>query len=94
MSKNFLSGKLSWRDFEILACICTLIINIACLVLIYLYVSQRCAEIFLSGDDCGVGIGWYCLAAGLVGTGAYSGWMLYLLEKERAGLTGEQVPEH
>ncbi|MFZ1128932.1 hypothetical protein [Methanoregula sp.] len=39
--------------------------------------------IFLSGDDCGVGIGWFGLAAGLTGTGVYSGWKLYRMERER-----------
>jgi len=79
VSINFLTYGLSWRDFEAIACICTLIISTESLVLIYLIVTRRCAEIIFAGDDCGVGIGWFYIAAGLVGTGVYSAWMLYRL---------------
>ncbi|WP_292370641.1 hypothetical protein [Methanoregula sp. UBA64] len=40
--------------------------------------------IFLLGDDCGVGIIWFVMAAAVVGTGIYSAWLMYLMEKERA----------
>ncbi|MFA5267967.1 MAG: hypothetical protein WC379_08340 [Methanoregula sp.] len=80
---HFLTSKLSWRDFDILACICTLLISTESLILIYFIITRRCAEIFLIGDDCGVGIGWFCIAAGLVGTGMYAGWMLYRLTCRR-----------
>jgi hypothetical protein len=76
---HFLTNKLSWRDFETIACICTLVISTESLILIYRIVTRSCAEIFMTGDDCGVGIGWFGLAAGLAGTGVYSGWMLYRL---------------
>jgi hypothetical protein len=85
VSIHFLTSKLSWRDFETIACICTLVISTGSLILIYLNVTRSCAEIFISGDDCGVGIGWFGLAAGLAGTGVYSGWMLYRRTGGRGG---------
>jgi hypothetical protein len=84
VSKHFLNCNITWRDLELAACACAFIISIACLVLIYYIINRSCAEIFLSGDDCGVGIGWFVMAVAVVGTGIYSAWLLYLMEKERA----------
>ena len=93
VSIHFPTSKLSRRDLEIIACTCTLVISTGSLILIYLIVTRSCAEIFLSGDDCGIGIGWFGLAAGLAGTGVYAGWMLYRMERERFCSTKAQVPD-
>jgi len=78
--------EITWRDLEIAAYGCTFILSISCLILIYLGVFRRCMLIFLLGDDCGVGLIWFVLAAAVVGTGIYSAWLLYLMEKERGDL--------
>ena len=90
VSIHFLTSKLSWRDFETIACICTLIISTESLILIYLIVTRRCAEIFLTGDDCGVGIGWFGLAAGLAGTWCIRG-DAYRMVREQFCLTNARV---
>ena len=69
----------SWRDFETIACACCIILSILCLVLISVTVSRECNEIFLSGDDCGVGYGWSGLAGGFIVIGAISAWEIYRL---------------
>lgn len=83
---------ITWQDLETAACGCTFIISISGLILIYLGIFRRCTLIFLMGDDCGVGLIWFVLAAAFVGTGIYSAWLLYQMEKERAGLTDTRGP--
>jgi hypothetical protein len=56
------------------------------LAYLILSVSTRCEQIFRENGeeyDCGVGVGWLGLAAMFVGTGIYSGWMLYRMEGTR-----------
>lgn len=50
VSIKFLTNERSWRDFERIACICTLIISTGSLILICLIVTRRCAEIILAGE--------------------------------------------
>ncbi len=68
-------------------------------MLAYLFFSvlAQCEQIFRENGGqygCGVGIGWFCLAAGLAGTGGYSGWMLYRLNRRegRARISGCDIP--
>jgi len=84
VSKHFQDCNITWRDLETAAYGGTFILSISCLILIYLGVFRRCMLIFLLGDDCGVGIIWFVMAAAVVGTGIYSAWLMYLMEKERA----------
>ena len=86
---NLSIKHLTLQDLKLAVCACTFIVSIACLVLIYYIIDRSCAEIFLSGDDCGVGFGWFVMAAAVLGTGIYSAWLLYLMEKERASSKNE-----
>jgi hypothetical protein len=51
--------------------------------MIFVSVSRECDTIFMSGDDCGVGIGWFGLSAGVIVIGVFSAWKVYRLVRER-----------
>jgi hypothetical protein len=70
-------NKLSWREIEIFGYSCCFLICVASIAIINFVVTSRCDAIVMSGDDCGVGIGWYGLAAGFFGIGAFSAWKVY-----------------
>ena len=61
--------------------------------MIYLIVTRRCAEIFLSNDDCGVGIGWFRPCGGTGRDRVYSGWKWYRMVRELFCSTKAQVPD-
>lgn len=84
MSLDIHNHAFSWKDFEAIASACTLLISVLCLILIYVTVNRQCSEIFLSGDDCGVGIGWFGLAAGFIGVIVFSVRTLYRLRAKRS----------
>lgn len=69
----------SWKDVEISAYAANLSLCAACLVLIYVFVNRRCETIFRTGGDCGVGIGWFGLAAGLFVIGVFLAFGVYRL---------------
>jgi hypothetical protein len=77
MSRDFLIKVLSSEDFQTICYAILLILCIANLIVIFVIVTSRCEEIYLSGGDCGVGIGWFGLAVVFIGIGAVSAWGLY-----------------
>jgi hypothetical protein len=77
MSRDFLINVLSSEDFQTICYAILLILCIANLIVIFVIVISRCEEIYVSGGDCGVGIGWSGLAAVCMGIGAVSAWGLY-----------------
>jgi hypothetical protein len=77
MSRDFLIKVLSSKDFQTLCYAILLILCIANLIVIFMIVTSRCGEIYLSGNDCGIGIGWFGLATVCMGIGAVSAWGLY-----------------
>ncbi len=78
---DFLPDNMLCRSFP--AYTGAIILSILCLILIYVTVSRECNEIFISGDDCGVGYGWSGLAGGFIVIGAVSAWKVWRLVKER-----------
>ena len=77
MSRDFLIKVLSSKDFQTLCYAILLILCIANLILIFVIVSARCGEIYWSGGECGIGIGWFGLTAVFIGIGAVSAWGLF-----------------
>jgi hypothetical protein len=77
MSTEFLIKVLSSNDFQTLCYAILLILCIANLIVIFVIVTSQCDTIFQTGDDCGVGIGWFGLVAVLIMIGAVSAWGLY-----------------
>jgi hypothetical protein len=80
--------ELSLRSLMIYGCCFTLGLSLVMLAYLIFSVSSWCEQIFRENGgqyDCGVGIGWFGLAAGLAGTGVHSGWMLYRLTGGRSG---------
>ena len=72
--------ELPRKSLKIYGCCFTLGLSLVMLACLFLSVFARCEQIFREDGgqyDCGVGIGWFGLAAGLAGTGVYLGWMLY-----------------
>lgn len=58
---------------------CLLVLCVACLAIIFVFISGRCDGIFMSGGDCRIGYGWFGLAGGFFGIGVFSGWRVYRL---------------
>jgi membrane associated rhomboid family serine protease len=79
--------EFSWQDVELYCCSCLQVLCIACLAIIFIFVSSECNEIFMSGGDCGVGYGWFGLAGGLFVIGVYWAWNVYRLVRERTRST-------
>jgi hypothetical protein len=52
---------------------CLLVLSVACLAMIFVFVSGRCGEIFMSGGECGIGYGWFGIAGGFFGIGRVAG---------------------
>jgi hypothetical protein len=77
MSRGFLIKALSSEDFQTICYAILLILCIANLIVIFVIVTSRCEEIYVSGGDCGVGIGWLGLTVVCIGIGAVSAWGLY-----------------
>jgi hypothetical protein len=77
--------RLSWHDIETYLSTCVLALCTVSLATIYVFVIRRCEAIFMTGDDCGVGLGWVGLAVGFFVMGVFSVWKLYRLVGIRAG---------
>jgi len=56
---------------------------IAGLLMIFVFITRECNEIFQSGDDCGVGHGWFGIAGGFFVIGVFSVWKMYSLVSVR-----------
>lgn len=77
MSTGSLTKILSSDSFQTICYAIILILSIACLIVIFVIVTTTCEEIYSTGGDCGVGIGWFGLVAIFIVIGAVSAWGLY-----------------
>ena len=77
MSTEFLIKILSSDVFQTICAAILLFLCIICLALDVVVVSIRCGEIFSTGDDCGVGIGYFGIAAMCIAWGTFSAYVLY-----------------
>jgi hypothetical protein len=78
MSTGFLIKILSSDVFQTICAAILLILSIICLALDVFIVIMRCGEIFLmTEDDCGIGIGFFGIAAICIAFGTFSSYMLY-----------------
>lgn len=70
--KIFSTEEGQTRGFAILLILCIL-----CLTLDIIVVGMRCQKIFSTGDDCGVGYGYFGIAAMCIAAGVFSVWGLH-----------------
>jgi hypothetical protein len=78
MSTGFLTDIFSSDEFQTNCAAILLILCTICLALDVFIVIKRCGEIFImTEDDCGIGIGYFGIAAICIAMGTFSAWRLY-----------------
>ncbi|MDO8871655.1 MAG: hypothetical protein Q7V05_02860 [Methanoregula sp.] len=60
----------------------TLGVSVIMLIYMLIMISSRCEQIFRSGDDCGVGIGWGLVGLAFIVIAIWSGYRLYTMQRE------------
>ena len=78
MPGDFLIKLRSSKDFQTLCYAILLILCIANLIVIFVIVSSSCSEIYLSGGNCAIGIGWFFLTAVFIVIGAVAARGLFM----------------
>jgi hypothetical protein len=77
MATGFLTNVFSSDEFQTKCAAILLILCTLCLALDVVVVSTGCGEIFSTGGDCGIGIGYFGITAICIALGTFSACVLY-----------------